>query len=358
MDRQKKTTNLVKNNKNIKKHSKIIKIIAISIIILVLSALCLFFNSINPAIINWLKNDFSCVSEKDNLLVHFVDVGQGDAMALNLPNGKTAIIDTGTANASNGLVKYVQEKVVNNKHNDEIDYLVLTHADADHIGGAVGLLNAFDFKTIFMPIIESSSATYLNLCAAVEKENCTVVVNRNQIELDVGCLLKIFDVLDYSDTNNTCPLIKLEYMSKSFLFAGDLEAKAEKEYVAMYGEELDVDVLKVAHHGSKYSTCEEFLAATTPKYAVISSGNGNRYGHPHQETVERLSAVGTNIVRTDTAGNIMFAVGKNYDLDLLTGDYVISGFIFDYRYIVLIADTILIVEIIIIATKKRKIKKT
>lgn len=355
MDRQKKATNLVKNVRFNKKHSKITKIIALSIIILVLSMLCLFFNALNPANVAWLKNDFACVSVKDNLLVHFINVGQGDAIAINLPDGKTAIIDAGPANASNVLVKYVQEKVLNNKHNNIVDYLVFTHADADHIGGVVGLLNAFDFKTIYMPIVESSSATYVNLTEAVEKENCNVVVNHNQIELDTDCLLKIFKPLDYTDTNNTCPLIKLEYMAKSFLFTGDLEAKGEKDYVNLFGEELDVDVLKVAHHGSKYSTCEEFLAATTPEYAVISSGN--KYGHPNQETLDRLEAVNSNIVRTDTVGNVMFAVGENYNLDLLTGEYAVSGFIFDYRYMVLIVDTILVVEIIIIATKRHKVNK-
>ena len=353
MDRQKKATNLVKNVKFNKKHSKITNLITLSIIILVLSVLCLFFNALKPVIVAWLKNDFDCVSVKDNLLVHFINVGQGDAISINLPDGKTAIIDAGPANASNVLVKYVQEKVLNNKHNNVVDYLVLTHADADHIGGAVGLLNAFDFKTIYMPIVESSSATYVNLTEAVEKENCNVVVNHNQIELDTDCLLKIFKPLDYTDTNNTCPLIKLEYMAKSFLFTGDLEAKGEKDYVNLLGEELDIDVLKVAHHGSKYSTCEEFLAATTPEYSVIS--RGNRYGHPNQETLDRLEAVNSNIVRTDEVGNVMFAVGENYNLDLLTGEYAVSGFIFDYRYIVLIIYTILVVEIIIIATKRRKV---
>mgnify|MGYP002524422185 FL=1 len=352
MDRQKKAANLVKNSKNNKKHSKISKIIALSVTILIISALCLFFNVLNPLIVKSLERDFAIVTSRDNLLVHFVNVGQGDSIAINLPDGKLAVIDVGPINSTNILIDYLNDRVLNHKHDKKIDYLILTHADADHIGGATKIISTFDIANVFMPTIPADTATYLNLCAAVEEKQCNVFNYSNPLDVGTNYSLKSFDVLDFTDTNNSCPVIKLEFMSKTFLFTGDLEAKAEKKYVELYGDELDVDVLKVAHHGSKYSSCEEFLEQVTPQYSVISSGN--KYGHPNEETLDRLNNVNSQIVRTDTVGNVMFAVGKNYDLDLLTGDYTVSGFIFDYRIIVLIIDGVLIINIVVIAIKKKK----
>lgn len=352
MDRQKKTTNLVKNNKKGKNHSKFKQIIVLSIIIFAISLLCLFFNWLNPTLVNWLKEDFSIVSSNNNLLVHFINIGQGDAIAINLPDDKVAIIDTGSLYSTGDFIRYINENVMNNKINKIIDYLILSHADADHIGGAIKLLKNFEFGTIFMPKIATDTDVYLNLCKLIALENCDVVTFADTVELNNGYCFKCYAPLDYIDTNNTCPLIKLTFQGKSFLFTGDLEAKAEKDYVQQYGYELDVDVLKVSHHGSKFSTSEEFLQVVTPEYSVISSGN--KYGHPNQETLDRLSAVNTNIVRTDTLGNIMFAVGNNYDLAILTGDYVVSGFIFDYRIILLVIDVVLFINILIVIIKKER----
>ncbi len=355
MDRQKKTTNLVKISKNDSKNNKKVKIIVLFAIILIFSSLCLLFNVLNPLIVTWLEKDFSIVSARGNLIVHFVDVGQGDAIAINLPDGKVCVIDAGPVNSTAKLMTCLTEKVMNSKRNKTIDYLILTHADSDHIGGAEKLVKTFDFGTIYMPMLDGETETFKKVQGLVDKENCSIEKFNKEIEIQDNFTLKLFPPLAYTDMNNTCPLIKLEFYGKTFLFTGDIEAKAEKQYVALYGDELDIDVLKVGHHGSKYSSCEEFLACTTPKYAIISSGN--RYGHPNEETIERLSNVNANIVRTDASGNIMFAVGKNYDLSLLTGQYVVSGFIFDYRIIVLIIDVVLIGNIVIILIKKNKKQK-
>lgn len=350
MDKQKKTANLVKKSKNTKKHTKIIKIIVISAMILIFSSLCMFFDTINPCLINWLKDDFSIVTSRNEMLVHFIDVGQGDAIAINLPDGKVALIDTGSTNATYDYAKYLKEKVMNGKHDNLIDYLILTHADADHIGGAIKLTKLYDFEIIFMPIVDSTTETYLTLKQLVEQENCTIKSYTDLIEIENDYVLTIFNSIDWDDSNNSCPLIKLEYKNKSFLFAGDLEADAERIYTNIYGDLLDVDVLKVAHHGSKYSSCDEYLSVVTPEFAIISSGN--MYGHPNDETLERLNNVNAEIIRTDTVGNIMFVLGKDYTLDVLTGDYFVSSFVFDYRYIILIFNSVLVIEIVVILIKK------
>lgn len=355
MDRQKKTTNLVKISKHDKNNSDFNKIIINSIIIFTISLLCLFFNLLNPLLVNWLKDDFGVVSSKDSLIVHFINVGQGDAIAINLPDDKIVLIDAGPINETTEYINYIKQRVTNNRRNNLIDYLILTHADSDHIGGAVKLTKLYDFGTIFMPSIDSETETYKTLKALVNAENCIVTTYLEEFVIENEYILKIFAPLSFSDTNNSCPLIKLEYKNKSFLFTGDIEKAAEQKYIETYGDELDVDVLKIAHHGSKYSSSEEFLEQTTPEYSVISSGN--KYGHPNQEVLDRLNSIYTHIVRTDTKGNIMFAVGKNYDLDLLTGDYVVTAFVFDYRYVVLVIDILLLIDMTVCLLKKNKNKK-
>ncbi len=352
MDRQTQTTNLVKNSKNNKNDSKKRKIFAIFISILIISLLCAFYNLINPAIIGWLENEFSIVSVNNNLLVHFICVGQGDAVAVNFPNWKLALIDAGPTVKTGDYLAYLNERVVNTKRNKTIDYYILTHADADHIGGALRVIKNYNVENLYMPKVETDSQTYMNLKTYVDENKINVKQYEATVLLEGNCEFEIFELLDYLDANNSCPLIKLTYNNKSFLFTGDLEAKAEKDYVEKYGNKLDCDVLKVGHHGSKYSTCDEFLAVSTPEYAVISSGN--MYGHPNEETIERLNNVHANIVRTDTVGSVMFVLGKDYNLDMLTGDYIISGFIFDYRIIILVIDGLLIINMIIVFVKKDK----
>ncbi len=301
-----------------------------------------------------LYKNFQIVQLKDNLLVHYISVGQGDATAINFPDGTIMLIDTGPDDSASTLSTYLTNKVLNNKRDKTIDNLILTHADADHIGGAMRILNDFDVEQIFMPVIESDTNVYNNLVTYIEdnKINSSIITEWSDIFGLVN--VKMYEPLDRNSTNNTCPLIKINYRNVSMLFTGDIDSSAETEFVELYGEELDVDILKIAHHGSLYSTSEAFLNVTTPDYAIISVGENNSYGHPSEVVLNRLSEMNVEIFRTDLNGNVLSVVGEDYGMKFLTTDYIITNLILDYRLFVLVLDAIILVEIILIVFKKNK----
>lgn len=314
---------------------------------------CIFYEPINKSLKVFLLENFSIVQLKDNLLVHYISVGQGDATAINFPDGRVMLIDAGPDDSASTLSSYLTNKVFNNQTDFTIDYFILTHADADHIGGAMRILSDFDIGIIYMPIIESETNVYKNLVKYINENNINSEIISAKVELVGGVNLEIFEPLDRTSTNNTCPLIKLEFYDTSFLFTGDIDSSAESEFIRLYGDELDIDVLKVAHHGSSYSTSEEFIKATTPEYSVISVGK-NSYGHPSSEVLNRLETNGVENYRTDINGNILFLVGKDYENFILTTNYTITNLIIDYRLFVLIIDSVVLIEIVILSVRKCK----
>lgn len=336
---------------------KIIKSSVIFSIMLALSAMCLFYDFFNPLIVNGLLNRFDLVSRNENLLVHFIDVGQGDAIAINLPDGKTMLIDNGTKETNVSCVNYIKENVLNSKTNNKIDYLVLTHADSDHIGGTMKILKNFDINIVFMPKIMSNSQTFEEIYSFIDK-NCKYITLGEEFELFAkGYRFTFFEILNDGNTNDSSQIIKLEYMNKSFLFTGDISSEIEKAYVLTYGEELNSDVLKISHHGSKTATSAQFLDCVTPKYAVISVGKNNDYNHPHQEVLNILNINNVEIKRTDKHGDIMFVVGNDYDLQVLNRDFYITNLSLNYTIYIAVVDAILVVNIVLVFVKKDKKNK-
>ncbi|MBQ8615381.1 MAG: hypothetical protein IJ415_02325, partial [Clostridia bacterium] len=165
-----------------------------------------------------------------------------------------------------------------------------------------------------------------------------------------------FELLNDTNTNDSSQVVKLEYRNKSFLFTGDISTSVEDNYINTYGEKLDCDVLKVAHHGSSSSTSEEFLNCVSPNYAVISVGENNDYNHPNDAVINLLNYYNVNILRTDEHGDIMFVVGKDYDLKILNNKYYITNLTLDYRIYVLVVDVILFGVAIVVIIKKEKKK--
>lgn len=332
-------------------------IIVLITIIAVLSLTCLFFTFINVWFTNFLHKNFKIVEKGDNLLVHFIDVGQGDAIAINLPDGKTMLIDSGNEDGNVNYTKYIKDNVLNNKTNNKIDYLILTHADFDHVGGTMKLLKCFDVKMIFMPRVESNSNSYQELLMYIQ-QNCKYKMVIDDYVLTNGKYKFTFlKQVNDNDTNNSSQVIKLEYMNKSFLFAGDISKTVEDDYINEYGNFLDCDVLKVSHHGSNSSTSEEFIKYISPKYSIISVGKDNSYGHPADDVIARLKNENSKIIRTDKSGDILFIVGENYNLKYSTGNYYVIGISLDYRLFILLVDFVLIIEIVIIIVKKEKVNK-
>lgn len=322
-------------------------------IMLALALTCVFYNQINVWMIDTVALKFNIVIRNNNLMVHFISVGQGDAIAINLPDDKVMLIDTGPQNTAVTLTNYLNEKVLNTSRDDVIDYLILTHADSDHIGGALRVLQNFDVENIYMPAFESDGLQFNSLISYVEENNYNVIENLEEIECSREYSIEVFGPFEYTTSNDSCPIIKVSYIDASFLFTGDISSSIEEELILNFGDEIDCDVLKVAHHGSKYSTSLEFLEMVTPQYAVISCGR-NSYGHPTDVVINNIYDVGATLLRTDQQGNILFVEGEDYDLVELNGDYMINDFILDYRIIIFVIDVIIFVYLIILIIKKPK----
>ena len=236
----------------------------------------------------------------DNLVVRFVDVGQGDASIIEFPDGKTMLIDTPTGEA--GTVK---SQLAADGRNT-IDWLVATHPDADHIGGLDTIISTLDVRSVWAPEVNSSTKTYTRFLTAIADkglsiEPCyagrTVASGENY----TAELLWPEQGASYSEDNAYSAIIKVTYGNSTFLFTGDAPAEAQKLCGAGH-----VDVLKVAHHGSASGMDTELASKLTPSAAVISYGQNN-YGHPTQVVLDALAGVGTHVYGTRVNGTVTAA---------------------------------------------------
>ena len=246
------------------------------------------------------------------LNVHFIDVGQGDAILIDLEDIEI-LIDGG--DKSPGVVSYISQYV-----DDTLEVVVATHPHADHIGGLIEVLNEFEVKQVWHNGDKSDSATYNNFMAAVQLENAEVhiaklhaVINAEGLSLYVHNPSRTFN-----STNNNSIVLHLAHGDIDFLFTGDAEKEAVGAMMALSSIPVpDVEILKVGHHGSKTASPKDFVAITNPEFAIYMAGEGNRYGHPHEESITALSAIGANIYGTDIYGNIVVTTdGETYALQL------------------------------------------
>ena len=253
--------------------------------------------------------------ELADVTIHFIDVGQGDAILIDTTE-KDVLIDAGTR--SNGQVVF--DYLISNSIT-RLDFVVGTHPDANHIGGLITLMNEFDLRGYEIPVVLDSgdstfTQTYLDYLALAQFRNMTVMERGMIIQLDPSTrmiILNPIQPLQFSDPNDNSIVILLEIGNVSVWLGADCETACE-EGIGREGLRRDVDVLKVAHHGSRTSTSLNFLSETKPEVAVISVGEGNRYGRPHPELLARLEEHAT-IFRTDTHGTIVLETdGITYSL--------------------------------------------
>ena len=254
-----------------------------------------------------------------NLKVVFFDIGQGDSAFIETAQGHQILIDGGPGEKV--LTKLGKAMPFWDR---TIDLVVLSHPEYDHLSGLVKVLERYQVKNVLWTGIERNSKIFDEWQTALNKEKALIVIAKNGETIKAGLVgLYVLHPLDSlegqfleKDSNDTAVVLQVSYGQNKFLFTGDISSKVEKDLISQNpcpGPcSLESDVLKVAHHGSKYSSSLEFLAAVAPRVAVISCGANNNYGHPQGAVLSNLQEFGITIRRTDQLGDIkVVSDGKN-----------------------------------------------
>ena len=243
-------------------------------------------------------------SDGQPFLIYFLDVGQGDAILVRTAEGDV-LIDAGTEESQETLCLRLEQLGVT-----ELRLAVFTHADSDHMGGADGVLERVSVKEIWLSDALDTSESALRLAQTLKTTDAEVNYVRHGVSMELGdAWISVLYPLaeDGADGNENSIVLKLHYGEIDVLFTGDAGAEQEKRLLETYGtSQLACDLYKVGHHGSNTSSSKEFLEAIRPRYAVISCGASNSYGHPTGEVLARLEGVGAEVLRTDLVGEIVF----------------------------------------------------
>ncbi len=264
----------------------------------------------------------------DNLRVYFVDVGQGDCTLIQTPTNKTILVDGGGSEfgsfdvGESTLLPYLLDRRIT-----IIDYMLISHADSDHIGGLFAIIENLKVKNIIIGKQGEDSDNFNRLIELIKGKNINVIVAEKG-EIIKTDKYSYFEVLFPEDTlikenvlNNNSIVAKFNCMNFSMLFTGDIEEIAENRICELYANsnKLNATVLKVAHHGSKTSSTDEFLELVDPKIALVGVGANNNFGHPNEEVIDRLKTFTKLIYRTDEMGEIELKFSKDGKLTQING---------------------------------------
>jgi len=256
-----------------------------------------------------------------NVTVHFIDVGQGDAIFVDTP-GLDMLVDGESRGEGNTVMNYLRSLNVT-----RIDFVVATHPHADHIGGLITVLTEYNITQIPVVIdsgLGATTATYADYVSAVGLRSTRVAVRGDSISLGHGVEVTILNPSsphEFEDANDNSVVLWIQVYNVTFLLTGDSEAPAESSIIAAgYGR--NSTVLKVGPHGSRTSTSTPYLDAVGPEIAVISVGEGNRYDHPHPETLDKLTLEGSALYRTDLHGTVRVTTnGGDYTVLIEKGSH-------------------------------------
>jgi len=241
------------------------------------------------------------------LIVYFIDVGQGDSILIQTPDYNFILIDTGERVYANDVINFLNALSVTT-----LKAFIATHPHADHIGGSAEIFNAFNILSVYEPGYNYDTATYRRFLTSAQNEGCPIYTDDNlnpgdYIDLSGSFSCQILNINSRAENVNDASIVlRIDYGSVSFLFTGDINGD-QGDYVEMYLVDywnVDVDILKVSHHGSSHASVDYFLDEATPEISIISCGTGNPYGHPHLETLYRLQTHHSQIYRTDLNGDI------------------------------------------------------
>lgn len=257
--------------------------------------------------------------------IYFLNVGQGDAACV-LCDGKAMLIDGGNSSGSDLIYSFLKSHAIT-----RLEYIIATHPDADHVGGLAGALNYASAGKVYCTVTQHDSEAFNDFLKYLDRQNGEITVPSPGDSFYLGCsrVTILFPEQGRTWSDNTSIALRIEYGDTSFLFTGDCEAEDEAVLLAD-GYGLKSDVLKVAHHGSKYSTGSALLRSVEPEFAVISVGGSNPYDHPAEEVLSRLAGQDVTLYRTDIHGDIhctsdgekvRFDVEKNSDIDA----YITAG---------------------------------
>lgn len=250
----------------------------------------------------------------NELIIHFINVGQGDSILIQV-NNKNLLIDAGPKSSRKDLIDYLDDLKLKN-----IDYIIATHPHEDHIGGMAKVIDNYTIGKFYAPKITHTSKTFEGMINSLKRKNLkinTIIRGTNSIDLGNGTTFTVFppektiseesSKINYNDYS---PIIKLTYYNTSFLFTGDSEELSEKKLIEN-NDDIATNVLKLGHHGSETSTSEEFLNRVNPSIAVASLGYLNEYGHPHKKTLDKLKTKNITLYRTDIDGTIILTSDGN-----------------------------------------------
>lgn len=297
-----------------------------------ITALALFFAFV-PQLFSQVpkKTAPSRPATAGELKVTFLDCGQGDAAVIKTPSGKIYLIDTGPTEREHGgdfeagtdvIIPFLRSENIK-----KINGIVLTHPHLDHIGGTLSILNLFPVSEVFDPGWEYSSTFYQRILETIQRKKIKFTVVKEDMKLSWDPHLKVeaygpreeiyAETEEKENTNNRSIVLKITYKKVSFFFSGDAELEAEDHMVSRYGGELESQILKAPHHGSRTSSIDSFLEAVNPEVIVISCGRRNRFKHPHSTVLARFESMGFKYYRTDTDGSIQVTTdGNRYKVKL------------------------------------------
>ncbi|MEG0250209.1 MAG: ComEC/Rec2 family competence protein [Peptostreptococcus sp.] len=236
-----------------------------------------------------------------------IDVGQGDSILIKTPDNKSLLVDSGEEDFARNVIRDLKINKIK-----KLDYLLLTHSDSDHSGGASKLLDEIKAKTILLSKEEKLSPITENILKKSMDFNINIEYLKSDDNINIGNYVNVYILSPSkisSDPNKDSIVFLMSYDKYSFVFTGDADCEIEKDILNKYSL-THCNFLKVGHHGSKTSSSEEFISLLSPDIAVISCGYKNRYGHPNEETIAKLQECNSKIYRTDEYSNISFYFNK------------------------------------------------